>query len=201
MNKKIKIKDIHIMYNLFSEEEMSIFSEVFSSFAFKASLWGIPEKPRDNHSSIDWSQAGKDEHLASLASQVDSILKIKNNFLRKEIEKDFNCLVDHEENSSIIKCGPGFLIDLHWDQIGSSGDLLPTFSGHPRRDYSTVMYFNDNFTGGNLIFPYLGIEIEPVAASVVYFPSTDRYEHAVTEILSGHRITSAGFWHATEKGN
>lgn len=201
MNKKIKIKDIHIIYNLFNEEEMSLFSEVFSSFDFQPSSWGVPEKPRDDHSSIHWSQADKDEHLASLASQADNILKIKNNFLRKEMEKDFNCSIDDEGNSSIIKCGPGFSIDLHWDQVGASGELLPTFSGNPQRDYSTVIYFNDNFTGGNLIFPYLGIEIEPVAASVVYFPSTDKYEHAVTKILSGYRITSAGFWHATEKGN
>ena len=198
--RKIKIKDIFIVYNFLSSNEIKFFEEIFTKFTFTESTSGIPEKPNENHAGLDWSQANGDENLSRLATEAIGILVEKNTLLKTEIEKDFSCTLAKESVSSINRCGPEWYLDFHWDQVGSDGELLATFSGNPTRDISNVIYFSQDFSGGQLSFPNLDINIEPVAGSVVYFPSTKEYEHEVAPILSGFRYTSAGFWHMLKKG-
>ena len=50
------------------------------------------------------------------------------------------------------------------------------------------VYLSDNFEGGELVFPELGIEIKPEAGDVVLFPGY-LIEHGVNEVKSGSRIT------------
>ncbi len=55
------------------------------------------------------------------------------------------------------------------------------------RDFSSVLYLNDDFTGGTLAFPYLNLRIHPRPGMLVTFPSNHRYLHAAEETLSGQR--------------
>jgi len=61
-------------------------------------------------------------------------------------------------------------------------------------EVATVLYYNDDFEGGNLVFRNLGIEIEPRAGMLAAFPCSYAYEHSVTEITRGERLTSATHW-------
>jgi predicted 2-oxoglutarate/Fe(II)-dependent dioxygenase YbiX len=55
------------------------------------------------------------------------------------------------------------------------------------RDYSCIIYLNDNFTGGNLALPYLNIRLHPRTGLLIVFPSDHRFTHAAEETLSGLR--------------
>ena len=46
---------------------------------------------------------------------------------------------------------------------------------------------NDDFEGGDLIFPDLHIHIKPKPGLLVTFPSTHLYRHGVTPISKGKR--------------
>jgi predicted 2-oxoglutarate/Fe(II)-dependent dioxygenase YbiX len=55
------------------------------------------------------------------------------------------------------------------------------------RDLSVILYLNDDFEGGDLIFPDLHIHIKPKPGLLVTFPSTHLYRHGVTPISKGKR--------------
>jgi hypothetical protein len=50
---------------------------------------------------------------------------------------------------------------------------------------SSVAYFNDDYEGGELWFPYLDLTFKPEAGDIVMFPSTFIYAHAAKPVVSG----------------
>ena len=60
-------------------------------------------------------------------------------------------------------------------------------------DISAVLYFNENFIGGELYFPNQKLKIFPKSGSFVAFPGDARYAHGVLPITEGVRY-SASMW-------
>lgn len=65
-------------------------------------------------------------------------------------------------------------------------------------DYGSIMYLNDNYDGGELYFPAYGIDFQPKAGTLAFFPSSTYYVHGVKEVLAGVRYTSPHFWVPTK---
>lgn len=61
-------------------------------------------------------------------------------------------------------------------------------------EIATVLYYNDDFDGGELFFTKIGYEIRPEAGMLISFPCSYGYEHGVNEITGGERLTSATHW-------
>lgn len=57
------------------------------------------------------------------------------------------------------------------------------------RDLSVVIFLNEDFTGGELVFPALDLVVRPEAGLLVCFPSDHNYIHGVNPVTSGHRYT------------
>jgi|TARA_B100001939_G_scaffold86844_1_gene74421 predicted 2-oxoglutarate/Fe(II)-dependent dioxygenase YbiX len=58
------------------------------------------------------------------------------------------------------------------------------------RDLSTILFLNDDFEGGEFVFPAWNISIKPEPGLLVAFPSTHHYLHGVQPVISGERVTS-----------
>jgi hypothetical protein len=56
---------------------------------------------------------------------------------------------------------------------------------------SAVVYLNDGFSGGDLVFPKAGYRYKPRAGSCVIFPSNLPYSHYVDSVLEGERLSLA----------
>jgi hypothetical protein len=59
----------------------------------------------------------------------------------------------------------------------------------PQRDYTGLVYLNDDFTGGDLVFPGRNLVITPKPGLFVAFPSNHKFVHAVPKVLSGKRYS------------
>ena len=59
----------------------------------------------------------------------------------------------------------------------------------PQRDYTGLAYLNDDFTGGELVFPELDLVITPKPGLLVGFPSNHKFVHAVPKVVSGKRYS------------
>jgi len=55
------------------------------------------------------------------------------------------------------------------------------------RRMSTIYYINDNYEGGEIVFPRFNITHKPVANEFLVFPSTYVYNHSVLPVTSGER--------------
>jgi len=84
----------------------------------------------------------------------------------------------------IVVWNEGSYADLHTDDI---------FVG---REWSSIVYLNENFTGGFTDFPNQKVAIQPKTGMGVVFQGDSKHPHKVTEILSGTRYALTGFWTA-----
>lgn len=84
--------------------------------------------------------------------------------------------------------------------IGTSGDPhIDAIEKEPFIEYSSVIYLNDEYEGGNIYFPAQGFSIKPKKYSAIFFPGNDiKYLHGVSKITSGNRYTAL-FMQSTKK--
>ena len=78
----------------------------------------------------------------------------------------------------------------HSDSTGNLGED----NGTSHRHFSSILYLNKSFSGGNLFFPNQDLTVSPEPGLLVIFPSTHEYMHGVTEIFDGIRLTMLNFW-------
>jgi hypothetical protein len=61
------------------------------------------------------------------------------------------------------------------------------------RRVSVLYYPNDDYEGGEIIFPNFNISIKPKADQILIFPSSYVYSHYVTKVLNGTRYVAGSF--------
>jgi hypothetical protein len=65
-------------------------------------------------------------------------------------------------------------------------------------EYSSVIYLNDDFTGGDIFFPCFSFTYSPKKYSAVFFISDGgKWKHGITPIESGNRMTLL-YMHTTQ---
>jgi predicted 2-oxoglutarate/Fe(II)-dependent dioxygenase YbiX len=55
--------------------------------------------------------------------------------------------------------------------------------------FAVLIYLNDDFEGGELVFPLQNITIKPEKGMMVIFPTSYMYPHAVSPVFSGKRYS------------
>ena len=57
----------------------------------------------------------------------------------------------------------------------------------PKLKYTTVLYLNDDFNGGEIFFPDIDVSIKPLKGSLCVFSAEPRLQHGVSEVTLGTR--------------
>lgn len=90
-----------------------------------------------------------------------------------------------EENYQLLRYSEGQFILPHIDST-------PEF----QRKITMVYYPNEDYEGGEIDFPEIGISIKPPANSVVIFLADSKnFKHASRKVKSGHKYAVVGLWH------
>lgn len=111
----------------------------------------------------------------------------------QQLVQEFFSNVVSETKHGITAIIEGGDLPPHIDKMVYTDGLI-TSNTSPMRDITTVFYLNDDYHGGEIYFPNLGLEIKPEAGSVVCFPTSEKYEHGVKKVLSGERFAISQFW-------
>ena len=83
----------------------------------------------------------------------------------------------------------GYELLPHADAENPGGEPHP----YPWRHFASVIYLNDDYGGGAIHFPELGIELRPPVRTLLVFPGTLDYLHGVRAVTHGMRHTLASF--------
>ena len=110
--------------------------------------------------------------VTKYAYKTSEIIKEKFN-----VKEELYCLTSH---LGTWKNGEG--LEIHDDTYGAS------FT-----QFSSVIYLNDDYSGGKIMFPELHIALKPEAGDLLFFPSKG-YWHEVSPVISGSRSTIVGFY-------
>lgn len=122
------------------------------------------------------------------------------NIIEKYIQKMKKCLEDSfkVELSTrppvIIKWRPGMEQRPHADKQMNDGRPNP----FPTYDINSLIYYNDNFEGGELYYPDYDLIVKPEPGLAVAHPGDINYLHGVKRIISGERYTTPSFYTITK---
>lgn len=127
----------------------------------------------------------------------DRIIELVRKAYAREVEPFFHCKLVSLETPQVLRYTKGSHYKPH-----SDSDIIDTKSRKWKkvqdRDYSLLIYLDENFEGGDLIFPNFNFRLRPRAGMLAAFPSDCRYLHGAMPVHSGirHAIVS---WCAVKK--
>jgi hypothetical protein len=120
---------------------------------------------------------------------VDKYIDKMKNFLEDEFKVKL-----HKRPPVIIRWFPGLEQKPHADKQLNDGNPNP----FPTYDINSLIYYNDNFSGGELYYPQHDIEITPKPGLAVAHPGDINYLHGVKMVTKGERFTTPSFYTITE---
>jgi hypothetical protein len=121
-------------------------------------------------------------------------------YILDKIEKDTILAINQEYKDYNITVGLGFKRKINfasrkenspmaehsdWDHIEDSSDYLPS-------NISALVYLNDKYVGGEIVFPEHNLTYKPVAGSLIIFPSN--YKHLVLASQGSNRHSLTCFY-------
>lgn len=125
-----------------------------------------------------------DEDLGNQFNQVigKAVKEIINPYYGIEIQS--------AEAVQFLKYGIGGKYDVHIDaeslwHVKSENKLV--WKKSMERDISILIYLNEDYEGGELVFPNQHISLQPKAGMLVAFPSDHHFAHGVKPVTDGTR--------------
>ena len=127
-------------------------------------------------------------------------------FIRKLVEqihyrisnicvRSFDEDVIYPEYSNLVYWAPGMVLDAHADNFFLHDPSAEHYTSH--RDYSSVIYLNDDYVGGETFFVD-NRDIKPKVGKMILFTSGKDDVHGVREVISGDRFTMS-LWFTKNK--
>ena len=142
----------------------------------------------------------RDTQIVPMGPLFPKIEDLFRNAVREIINPFYQCEVDSSEIPQVLSYGVGGHYKPHID--GESIWMTPRgekiWKKSTDRDLSIVFYLNDDFEGGDFIFPELKIRVRPEPGMMVCFPSNHHYSHGVEPVTKGKRYSIVSW--ATVKG-
>jgi predicted 2-oxoglutarate/Fe(II)-dependent dioxygenase YbiX len=124
-------------------------------------------------------------------TEVFNVISKLHDMTKNEINNHFNVEGElHSDQIQFQRTFPQPDAPPHSDSTDNDGN----YNGTSHRKFSSLLYLNDQFTGGNLWFPNQNVEVEPKPNKLILFPSTFEYMHGVKAVTSGVRYSILEFW-------
>jgi len=129
--------------------------------------------------------------IVEQGAMTEAIIALVRKAYAQEIEPFYHCTLRSLETPQVLRYTRGSHYKPH-----SDSDVINFETGRWRkaqdRDYSLLIYLDEDFEGGELIFPNFDFRLRPRAGMLAAFPSDCRYLHGAMPVLSGvrHAIVS-----------
>jgi predicted 2-oxoglutarate/Fe(II)-dependent dioxygenase YbiX len=122
---------------------------------------------------------------------MDLIYDLYKNIVKNIINPSYKIEVHDSEMPQFLHYGVGGHYKPHNDSESlwkaPNGDVF--WRKSMDRDLSTILFLNDDFEGGNLIFPEFNLTLKPEPGLLVCFPSNHNYLHGVEPVTRGTRYS------------
>lgn len=89
----------------------------------------------------------------------------------------------------IVRWFPGMEQPPHADDMTNTD-----VKGFEERAFGSIIYLNDNYSGGHTFYPNFNFEIIPKQGNLAIHPGDPEHLHGVTKIENNTRYTLVSFW-------
>jgi hypothetical protein len=192
---------IHAIENFISKEEADILLR-YCRLAAAKNYWKYNDRENDywKDRCIDArSLIEKPEDFGGESAEIvrDIMLDIKDRISRYISEISQTNDTYYTDCLQLVRWPIGSSQDPHADAEYDDHSDHPS----PWREYGSIIYLNDNYTGGNTYFVNKRESMQPKSGLLAVFPGTLEYTHGVSEVGENIRYTIASFWTRQEQHN
>lgn len=124
----------------------------------------------------------KIEAMPELKEFEDQFLLIFQDVLSR-YNKVVRTIASGDTGFTLIKYRTGDSCSEHVDQVP-----------HEIRVCTAIYYINDDYEGGEIVFPEQGVEFKPRPGEVIVTPATDEFPHEVRPVTKGERYAVRCFY-------
>lgn len=126
---------------------------------------------------------------ADITAILPQVKELYDNIVHNVINPFYNFKIRDSELPQLLVYEPGGHYKAHFDAVAKwkNPDGTIIWKKSVDRDVSTVLFLNDNFEGGEFVFPDLRVRIRPEPGLLIAFPSSQFYAHMVEPVISGTR--------------
>lgn len=170
-----KMNQYIITTNIGEELSNKILKDICAKAQWKNALVGHDFKAVEHQ-----ARTNKDFSITTcpeLKETDQELFKIFGEGLKNYTEKTYPLRVQRDEGYTALKYEAGEFYKPHADAEGGTS--------FDERQLSAILYLNDDYEGGELEFPKLGVKIKPKKGDLVFFPSNFCFVHASLPIVTG----------------
>ena len=164
-----------------SEEEVNKFLDLMQN----QDAWEKSEVEFWNNRLISFNNVGEKLGI-DVANLFSEIVARTKDFIIKEYELDKDITPGA---ISICRWFPGMEQSPHADDMTNTD-----IKGYEDNAFGSVIYLNENYTGGKTYYPDYGIEVIPESGKLAVHPGDVNHMHGVTKVEENIRYTIASFW-------
>jgi predicted 2-oxoglutarate/Fe(II)-dependent dioxygenase YbiX len=187
--------NILIQPNVVSKEGINFLIEHAKNT--KKERMGVFDPHKANEKKINNSSSGqgkidlniRDVESADISNILEEVKDLYQNIVDYVINPHYGFKINDSEIPQLLVYGKGGHYNAHVDGVSKwknpDGSIIWKKSAD--RDLSTVIFLNDDFEGGEFVFPELRIRIRPEPGLLIAFPSSEYYLHKVEPVISGTR--------------
>lgn len=191
--KQNALSNILIVPEVISKEGIKyLLSEIEKSK--KTDLAVFDPKKSNQTGQVEWTVDKKfrDTQMLNVSKECfDIIIDLYRDTVKNIINPFYEFEIRDSEIPQILSYDVGGHYQPHTD--GESVWVTPNGENIWRksveRDLSTVLFLNDDFEGGEFVFPELKIRVRPEPGMLICFPSTHEYVHGVEPVTKGTRYS------------
>lgn len=142
---------------------------------------------------IEWvvDKKMRDTQFVNYEPIQSKIIDLFMNTVKQVINPFYGIEISESEMPQILSYGVGGHYKPHVDSESlwktPEGELI--WKKSVDRDLSIVMFLNDDFEGGDFVFPDLKVRVRPEPGMMVCFPSNHHYRHGVEPVTKGTRYS------------
>lgn len=160
------------------DELLADLQQSLGSEKWKHDTWPDHKNPGNlSRSYYEYILLRNDSFAVNVLDKIDKTNSILSSYCTK-----YGVELFKHEQLRVMAYEPGCFFGLHKD------DSLD----HYRR-VSTVLYLNDDFSGGEIFFPLINLRIKPKKNEFLIFPSSYLFVHEVSEVQDANRFVIVGF--------
>ena len=186
------LSNILIKPNVISKEGLDyILNHVKSKKRTDLSVFDPDETNKKHETTFTVDKKVRDTQLVDIEDIMPEIVDLYKDIVTNVINPAYEFQIKDSETPQLLSYSSGGHYMAHCD--GQSLWKAPTGEVFWRkstdRDISTVLFLNDDFEGGDFVFPELKVRIRPEPGMLVCFPSNSNYLHAVENVTKGERLS------------
>lgn len=168
-----------IVDNIISKEDC----EYLIQCAISSDLW-------DHGGHEFWDNRVIDYNSMLSFDKKAATIMYDSNIACRQIIKDFYRLDNdiYSDTLQVIRWFPGMEQPPHADDMSNT-----EVHGFSHREFGSIVYLNDEYSGGQTYYPNFDFYVTPKAGSIAIHPGDQEHLHGVTKIEGGIRYTIASF--------